>query len=290
MIRIALRLSLTAALLAATFAHAVLRYDWSGSLLPQDTPPLAPSVQAEQRSFDQMFRAQGIEPDSNKAQIVRAWVNKIEQDPLITSAAPGGAPGIARMFLDPQAREVVMSNGLARLPAADRLSYVQLMTKFLDELVPADCFGFADMNDVMSEVSLREMSDAEVAQYFELLSKVLTSDALGSPIALPTRQQYDSALRQLAQALFVQLGGNAPDIARFESYSSNPSQATAGEACWATRVTLHAILSMSDPARDVILLLTILQASPQGETPAHDESPSAVPSPASVQPGRAPAR
>jgi hypothetical protein len=276
------------ALLAPTCSDAALRYDWNALLWPQEAalPVLSPPPQ--QNMLDQLFLSQGIDPDSNKARIVRAWVDKIQRDPLIASAIPGGAQGIARLFLDPHAREIVMTNGLVRLPAADRLSYVRLMTKFLDELVPVDCFGLFDMGDVMARVSLREMSEADIEQYFELLSKVLVSDALDAPVLLPPRAQYASAERHLAHALLAQLGDDPYSVARFERYAANSSQATASDACWATRVTLHAILSMPDPDRDLILLLTILHAADEDATPARDPASPVRPSPASVHPGHAP--
>jgi hypothetical protein len=289
MIRFAIRLvPLIVALVTSHPADAALRYNWDTVLLPQDAALPTLSSQPEQRFFDRMFRAQGVDPDSNKAQIVRVWVDRIRQDPLITSAIPGGAEGVGRIFLDPQLREIIMTNGLVRLPAADRLRYVALMTKFLDELVPVNCFGLTSLSDVMARISLREMSEPDVAQYFELLSKVLVSDALNTPVVLPTRTQYASAQYHLSRALFDQMGGDAYSISRFEKYTSNPAQATPSDACWATRVTLHAILSMPDPERDFILLLTILHAIEESQAPARDASPPVVPSPASTQPGRAP--
>ncbi|CAB3768483.1 hypothetical protein [Paraburkholderia humisilvae] len=286
--------SLIVTLFAATFANAALRYDWDDVLVPQAAELPRLSRQSEQRYFDQMFREQGIEPDSAKAQIVRTWINKMRHDPIIASAIPGGAQGLGRLFLDTQTRETVLLNGLVRLSAADRLSYVQLLSKFLDELVPVDCFGLVDMNDVMNRVSLREMSDADAAQYFDLLAKVMVSDALNAPIVLPTHEQYAAAKLQLAHALFAQLSGDESDMTRFKNYSANPAQATPSDTCWATRVTMHAILSMPDPGRDFILLISILQSVAQKKAPAGGETPSdtppAVPSPSSAQPGRAPAR
>ncbi|MDQ7978226.1 hypothetical protein QYH69_13325 [Paraburkholderia sp. SARCC-3016] len=275
------------ALVTATSADAALRYNRDTVQLPEDAALPTLSPRPEQRFWDQMFRAQGVDPGSNKARIVRAWIDRIGQDPLIASAIPGGANGIGRLFLDPQAREIVMTNGLVRLSATDRLSYVALMTKFLDELVPVNCFGLTSLSDVMARVTLREMPEPDVAQYFELLSKVLESDALNRPVILPTGAQYASAQHHLSRALFVQLGGNTYDMSRFENYVSNPSQATPSDACWATRVTLHAILSMPDPDRDVVLLLTIMHSVDESVTPARGASSPIAPSPASTQPGRA---
>jgi hypothetical protein len=279
-------------------AGAAIRHETDKLLLPANPafPALsAQSAQSEQASYDQMFLEQGIEPGSSKAQIVRAWVEKIQHDPVITAAIPGGANGISRVFLDPETRENVMSSGLARLCAADRLSYVQLLTRFLDELVPVNCFGEVDTGAAMNTVTLREMSDADARQYFELLYKVLTGDARKSPVVLPTPQQYAFAQRQLSRALLLQLGGNQSDVARYEIYATNPSLATPADACWATRITLHAIISMADPERDFILLRAILQedqraGSQTGERTGAPGDSRTPPSTSVPSPIRTPAR
>jgi hypothetical protein len=283
--------ALLVTLCVTTLASAAIRHDPGKPLLPAAPASPMRSPQSEQAYYDQMFVEQGIEPGSSKAHIIRTWVEKILRNPAIASAAGGGAQGISRVFLDPGARKNAMSNGLARLSAADRLRYMKLLTRLLDELVPVNCFGEVDMAVVMNRITLREMSEADLRQYFELLYKVLTGDARNVPIVLPTPQQFALAQQQLSRALFIQLRGNESDFARYQAHSTNPAQATPADACWATRVTLHAIISMRDPERDFILLESVLQGSAPTERPAGGQStsPSGIPSPASAQPLRAPA-
>jgi hypothetical protein len=245
-------------------AGAIARHE-AGKLQLPAYPTLQTPVE---QIYKQMFIEQGIEPDSRKATIVRAWVEKIRHDPVILSVIPGGAQGVSQVFLDPRIRESVMSSGLARLSAADRLSYIQLLTRFLDELVPVNCYGEVDMGAAMNRVTLREMSDADVQQYFELLYKILSGDARKSPIVLPTPQQYAFAQLRLSRALLIELDGNESDVERYEAFARNPSLATPLDACWATRVTLHAIVAMPDPERDFILLRTLLPGDRQTEIPA----------------------
>jgi hypothetical protein len=84
MIRFAARLVLLlVALVASTSANAAFRYNWDTVLLPQDAALPTLSPQPEQRFFDQMFRAQGIDPDSNKARIVRAWIDRTGKTRLL---------------------------------------------------------------------------------------------------------------------------------------------------------------------------------------------------------------
>jgi len=291
--RSAFLLAPIAALTAATLVSAAIRHD------PDSAPPLvAPGAAATaglaepgHRDLDQLLRSHGIDPASNKARIILAWVEKIQHDPVIASDARGGARHVGQIFLDSRTREEFMSNGLAHLTPSDRLQYVKLLTKFLDELVPVNCFGLDDMRAVMNRVSLRDMPDTDVDQYFSLLFKVLINDASNAPLPAPTPQQYAAAERQLTRTLIAELHGDQVNIERFAFYASNPTLATPSDVCWTTRVTLHAIIAMPEPERDVVLLRTMAprkrqDASPPGRlgTPA-----TAFPPPASSAPGGVPA-
>jgi len=279
--------ALVGMLFVTALASAAIRHEPDDFLLPANSAFSMQSGESEQ-AYAQMLLEQGVEPRSSKAQIIRMWVEKIRQDPGISAALPGGAQGVSRILLDPETRANVISSGLAHLSAADRLSYVRLLTKLLDELVPVNCFGEVDMSATMKRVTLREMSDADVRQYFELLYKVLTGNARKSPVVLPTSQQYAVAQRQLSRALFIQLGGNQSDFARYQSYARYPATATPADACWATRVTLHAIISMRDPERDFILLRTILQDQQNKNPTGGQTTPAGPPFPAPTQPPGAP--
>lgn len=269
------------ALTATAVANAAIRQDMREE--PNVVKPASSAVPAEETNYNGMLRRYGIDPDSRKAQIVLTWVNKIRQDPVIATSIPGGADSIGRILLDPERRENFMSNGLARLTPADRLEYVRLITRFLDELVPVNCFNLVNMGAVMNRISLREMTDADVDQYLALLYKVLASNTSRVPIPLPTPQQYQAAESQLTRAIMRELRGDQVSIERFAFYTSNPSLATPSDVCWVTRVTLHAIVTMPEPERDYVLLHTI--ARPDSETmPVRRNSAPAtnVPSPAPV--------
>jgi hypothetical protein len=237
------------------------------------------------------LRRYGIEPDSKKARIILAWTRKIWQDPAIAAAIPGGAKHIGQILLDPEARDNVLSNGLAHLAPSDRLAYVKLLSRFLDDLVPVNCFGLTDMSAVMNRVSLREMSEPDVDQYFSLLYKVLASDASDAAIPAPTPQQHAAAERQLTLALIAELRGHQEDIERFESYTARPQLATPSDVCWTTRVTLHAIIAMPDPERDIVLLQTVVTHKRQHASSAGrlGTQGTTTPFPASSQPDSVPA-
>jgi hypothetical protein len=287
--RSAFLLALIAALTAATLVSAAIRHDPDSAPQSVAPGPVAGAAEYGQRDLDQLLRNHGIDPDSNKARIILAWVEKIQHDPVIASDTHGGARHVGEIFLDSRAREEFMSNGLAHLTPSDRLQYVKLLTKFLDELVPVNCFGLHDMRAVMNRVSLRDMPDADVDQYFGLLYKVLVNDASNAPLPAPTPQQYAAAERQLTRTLIAELRGDQVNIERFTFYASNPTLATPSDVCWTTRVTLHAIIAMPDPERDFILLRTM---APHGGQDTSSEGQLSVPhtadpSPASSNPGGA---
>jgi hypothetical protein len=278
-----------AALVATTFADAAIRRDPAFDPQAADPPSSAASAGAEQVDLESLFFRVGIDPNSNKAHIILAWVEKIRQDPDIATGIPGGAQRVGQIFLDPATREDFMSNGLARLAPSDRLLYVKLLTRFLDELVPVNCFGLSDMRAVMNRVSLREMTESDVDQYFSLLYKVLVSEASNAPVPVATPQQYAAAERQLSRTLIAELHGDQMNIERFAYYASNPSMATPSDICWTTRMTLHAIIAMPDPDRDLVLLRTMVPRSgPDASSARQLGAPhTANPLPASSQPGSA---
>lgn len=270
-----------AATAMTTAAIAAIRSD-PDSRVPFDADNASANADQGQADLAPLFFRNGIDPNSNKARIIVAWVEKIRQDPVIAAGIAGGVQRVGQIFLDPAAREALMSQGLVRLAPPDRLKYVQLVTKFLDELVPVNCFGLSSMRAVMNKVSLREMTDADVDQYFNLLFKVLVSDASHAPIASATPQQYAAAEQQLTRTLVDELHGDEMNMERFVSYTSNPSTATPSDACWATRVTLHAIIAMPDPERDLVLLRTIM---PHTGNSASTDGQSAEPLSAPSKPG-----
>lgn len=280
---------LIVALAATTLAGAAIRRDPGFDSLTDDLTFSTAPTDAQHVDLESLLLAEGIDPDSNKAHIVRAWVEKIRHAPNIATGTNGDTRRVDQIFLDPVAREKYMSNGLAHLTPSDRLKYVTLLTRFLDELVPVNCFGLSDMRAVMNRISLREMTDSDVDLYFSLLFKVLIIEASNAPVATGTPQQYAAADEQLSRTLIAELHGDEMNMERYAFYASNPSKATASDVCWMTRVTLHAIIAMPDPERDFILLRTM---APRGGQDTSSEGQLSVPrtadpSPASSNPGSA---
>ncbi|CAG9190876.1 conserved exported hypothetical protein [Paraburkholderia sabiae] len=281
---------LVTALIFAALAHAAIRRESDAA--PQSVAPgsAVSGMNTEPNDLEQLLRKHGIETNSNKSRIILRWVEKIQQDPVIAQDIQNGGQHVGQIFLDPRAREDLMSNGLAHLTPSDRLQYVKLLTRFLDELVPVNCFGLDDMSAVMNHVSLREMSDADVDQYFGLLYKVLVGDVSNAPVPTPTPQQYAAAENQLTRTLIAELRGDQKNLERFAFYTSNPKLATPSDVCWTTRVTLHAIIAMPDPERDLVLLRTMAPRSMRGASSATrlGTPATAIPPPASSAPGVVP--
>lgn len=229
---------------------------------------------------DAQLREYGIEPRSERAQTILKWVNKIKSDPAIAANLPDGAASIGDVFVDPQKRQIVMADGLARLDTADRRQYVELVTRLLDELVPVNCYGMSDMSAVMTRVRLQDMSTTDVDLYFGLLYKVVARFASGAPIQTPTREQSDAGQARLSEGIVEELRGDPESVNRYAYYAAHPREVTPADACWMTRVTMHAIVAMPDPEHDYVLLPTISDRdnAPEGR---------GFRSPAAVQPGSA---
>ncbi|MEX3975841.1 hypothetical protein [Paraburkholderia caribensis] len=207
--------------------------------------------------MNDVLRRNGLEPGSEKSLIVIKWLQGMHKDPAIGRAVPGGSNELGRVLSDPTRRDSLMMNGLARLSADDRLHYLKIYTRMLDELVPVNCFGLSDMGDVMDRVTLGDMEPTQITEYLGLLYKVIVSSASSAAIPTPTPHQYAMAEAVLARALVIELGGDPQNVQRYENIELHPFSATPADMCWATRVTLHAVGAMHDPYRDFILLLAI---------------------------------
>ncbi|CAN7793191.1 hypothetical protein LJR267_009375 [Paraburkholderia hospita] len=252
----AILLGIVASLVVTAGASAAMHRDTSDFATQMD-PTMAPPVAPESSGYDGLLRHYGVEPGSEKARTVLKWVGRIRNDPVIARHLPDGADSVGEVFLDPAKRQILMSDGVALLDAADRLRYVQLITRLLDELVPVNCYGLSDMSAVMMRVRLQDMSNADVDQYFGLLYKVVARYASGAPIQMPTRDQSAAAEAQLSQGIVAELQGDRDSLDRYAYYASHPSAATPADTCWMTRVTMHAIIVMPDPERDNVLLPSI---------------------------------
>jgi hypothetical protein len=209
--------------------------------------------------------------------MLAAWFEMVLHEPHIAMRMGGGYASVEQIFLDEGKREALMSSGLARVTAQERLQYLQLFTRLLDEFVPVNCFGLVDINAVMSRITIGQMSDADAALYLQLLYRVLVSSMSGAPIRLPTPQEYASAMEELSRAIVIELDADTASLDRYETYTLRPSTATPSDVCWMTRVTLHAIAKMPESERDIIFL-TAITASYVG----------ASANPAEGSPGQAP--
>jgi hypothetical protein len=245
-----------ALLIVTVSASAAIHRDTSDFATQMD-PPMAPPVAPGSTDYDELLRRYGVEPGSEKAQTILKWVGRIRNDPVIARNLPDGADSVGAVFLDPAKRQILMSDGIARLDAADRLQYVQLIARLLDELVPVNCYGLSDMSAVMMRVRFQDMSNADVDQYLGLLYKVVARYASDTPIQIPTRDQSAAGKAQLSRDVAAELQGDPDSLDRYAYYASHPSAATPADTCWMARVTMHAIIVMPNPERDYVLLPSI---------------------------------
>lgn len=248
--------SLTACLIVATCAaqvHAAIRYDalWLDTSTALDYLPAPPAV--NRRVYDELLVANGVDPASDKGKLILAWVSRINADPMVA----GNVQRLSKIYLNSRSRAELMSNGLMRLSPALRLQYVSLISKFLDTLVPSDCFGLNEMSEVLDRISLSAISEADIDAYFHVLSAALRAGESETRADMPSAQQYEHADESLKRSLLNELGYIPANIARYMAYAQAPRTAAPVEACWAMRVTMHAILALPDPERDIVLRSTV---------------------------------
>ena len=263
-------------LAASTFvADAAMRYgkDAARYGVAAFGVPSAALPSHDESDYAEVLLANGVRPDSNKAQLIVAWIKRIQLDPAIRS----NAHSVSQLFADAQTRASLMADGLARLTPADRLRYAKLIMKFLDEYVPSDCFGFDDESNIMSRIRLSEVADADIEEYLAILLQALRRSALGVPIDVPVPQQYAAAEIALGRALASELGNDDANVARYEAYMAHPKSAAPAEACWGLRVTMHAIVAMPEPDRDVVLRYIVVprgtRAAPRQRRPDRTHRP-----------------
>lgn len=134
MSRSAILLGIVASLVVTAGASAAMHRDAS-DLATQMDSTMAPPVAPESSGYGGLLRHYGVEPGSEKARTVLKWVGRIRNDPVIARNLPDGADSVEEVFLDPAKRQVLMSDGVARLDAADRLRYVQLITNLYPSTV-----------------------------------------------------------------------------------------------------------------------------------------------------------
>jgi hypothetical protein len=272
------------AVLLSSTAGAAVHHDFH-SLAPDNPATLsAPASGPEATALNKVLRQYGIEQGSNKARILSAWFDKVSHDPIIAARIPGGAGGLERVLLDADKREALMSTGLARLTVQDRLLYLQLFTRLLDELVPVNCFGLVDVIAVMNRITVAVMSDADAQIYLGLLYKVLVSSVSEMPERSLTPRQYTAAVDSLSRAIVIELDADPVDLDRYHFYTTHSLAATPSDVCWMTRVTLHAIARMPEGERDLFLLSIFTDSKAASHASPVDAEPAKAPLPSSTAP------
>ncbi|MBP0593388.1 hypothetical protein J8I87_27570 [Paraburkholderia sp. LEh10] len=271
------------ALLLSLSASAAIHQDF-GDRLPDNPPNVEAPSKPEMGGLDDMLSQQGVAEGSEKARILIAWLEKVVNNPVIERRIPGGARALDAIFLDEGKREALMSSGLARLTPADRLLYLQLFTRLLDELVPVNCFGLVDISAVMNRITIAQMSDADAEQYLQLLYKVLVSSASDVTERLPTPEQYAAAMETLSREIVIELDADPVNLDRYQLYTTHPASATPSDVCWMTRVTLHAIEKMPETERDIVLMAAITTPDATSLARPDETNPEHVPLPSWARP------
>ncbi|PVX76273.1 hypothetical protein [Paraburkholderia unamae] len=196
----------------------------------------------------------GVAADSIKARIVDAWFARLRTDPAVAIAVPGGAAGLEAKLRDDATRERLFRRGVARLAPQDRLVYFMLLTKYIGQAAAGGCHGATSMQDIVDRISVDSMSDADAAEYFAVLYRIVIRSVLAAPLTLPASATFESALRHLDEAVDAELAGDAQAVARMEGITRGAPGATMADFCWASALLMHVVAAMSGPDRDALLL------------------------------------
>lgn len=246
------------ALLALTATAALAARDASGSVPRNEDAPerlftvldyvVAPAWQTSPQTEP------GAEQETTRARIVEAWFYRLRADPAVAVAVPGGAAGLEARLRDDAARERLIRSGIARLTPQERLAYFTLLVKYIGRAARGDCRGIASVQDIAGRISIGSMSDADTAEYFSLLYRVVIRSLLGAPLTLPTSVAYERALRHLDEAVNAALAGDSPAVARLARVTNGAPGATMADICWASAVLMRSTAALSGPDRDALLL------------------------------------
>ncbi|MFT0172194.1 hypothetical protein ACLKMY_24830 [Paraburkholderia mimosarum] len=235
--------------------------------------PMGARPEVEKAIHDAWLRRANVDPGSNKAKIIDKWSQKIR----LEGASPvgGGIPlNIQNVMDNPELRKPFILGGLARISPEDRLEYYQMASSFFDRFVPDDCFGMTDPQQVMAKaMSIDKMSDAEADEFFGLIYKMVHASAIHAPIDVPSASAHTAAVKKLGFAMEALVPNDKADIDRFAAFVVDPSHVSLRDKCWMTGLSMHAILSMSEPDRDIILRYTFAVVATQAQPGAAQNGP-----------------
>jgi hypothetical protein len=227
--------------------------DVPAGLFPILAYVVAPAAQAAGQDTGYLWEV-GVAPDSIKGRIVDAWFDRLRADPAVAIAVPGGAAGLEAQLRDDAARDRLIKSGIARLTPEDRLAYFVLLTKYIGKAVRGGCHDVASMQDIVNRVSVSNMSDADAAEYFSLLYRIVIGSLLAAPVTPPTLRELDTALHHLDEAVNAELADDPQAVARMMRMTNGAQGASMADVCWASAILMHSVVEMRGPDRDTLLL------------------------------------
>lgn len=260
--------------------------------LPAQTSssPTASRAEVEHAIHDQWLRRINVEPGSSKARIIDSWAEKIRLEGTTPLGGQGEHLTIQSIMDNPELRTPFVLSGLARISPEDRLEYTRMASSFFDRFVPQDCFGLTDQQQIMAKaMAVDKMSDSEADEFFGLIYKMVHASAVRAPIDVPSASQHTAAVSKLGVAMEAMVPNDKADIDRFAAFIVDPSRASTVDKCWITGLSMHAIISMGEPDRDIILryafALGAMKAQQAGASQPGSTLGAPVPHPTSAIPG-----
>ncbi|WP_246792935.1 energy transducer TonB [Burkholderia perseverans] len=290
-----------AAALALLAACAQGGHPTSGAAAPATaSAPKAPAtplsgaapLTLEHANTDAFVAQYGIDPDSPKAAILAHWRQMMLDDPDIRRLFGNAGPNELGRSIAMQRTEL-FSEGSLRVSQADRSTFIALGTRVLDA-APADCGGLKNMNAVVLRyLSLANLSEHEIDDYFRITYESLKRTALKTPIATINPEQRNQGKQALSAAIAAQLQRDPEAMRSLAIAAADPENTPPAAWCHNMRTMQHAVMAMPQPQRDWLLIsiqtdaiarlhaddATAAPAAPSSSSPSASSSSSAVPAP-----------
>jgi TonB family protein len=236
----------------------------------------------EHANTDAFVAQYGIDPDSPKAAILAHWRQKMIDDPDIRRLFGNAGPNELGRSIAMQRTEL-FSEGSLRVSQADRSTFIALGTRVLDA-APADCGGLKNMNAVVLRyLSLANLSEHEIDDYFRITYESLKRTALRTPIATINTEQRNQGKQALSAAIAAQLQRDPEAMRSLSIAAADPENTPPAAWCHNMRTMQHAVMAMPQPQRDWLLIsiqtdaIARLHADDATATPSTPSSP--VPAP-----------
>jgi hypothetical protein len=234
---------------SATHAGASMQIPPTASTTtPQPATATSPDSLLQQAIEEQTLKKLGVQPGSRKAAIVAKYRSQLRSDPLLRTLFDGSTAGLESPRI-----KLMALDGMARVTAEQRAQLWSLYDKVASAHLPADCYGLRDHNQISARLmTFPNFTDDQAEEYMQLTSAMLDASARHDPEDVPTTAAHSAATVALGKLLMSNIKDKT-DADRLARVMVNPATASTEDACWMTRMSIHAIALLDPSDKEVVL-------------------------------------